>query len=117
MIEIEDVSLAVAKGNKVSALTMLRQAKFAVDAQPYRAQTEMYILADDMRLAQRCLDIAAIKTQHPLVNENCDETALLGATALVEKHTEVFNEEELDKAIDYMYDCLYDLAREQRGLN
>ena len=116
MIEIEDVSLAVAKGNKVSALTMLKQVKFAADAQPYRSQTEMYILANELKLAQRCLDIAAIKTQHPLVNENCDEKELLAATALVEKHTTDFNEEELDIAVDYMYDCLLNLAKQQRGL-
>ena len=117
MIEIEDVSLAVAKGNKVSALTMLRQAKFAQDAQPYRAQTEMYILADDMKLAQKCLDIAAIKTQHPQVKFDCDETELLAATALVEKHTEVFNEPLLDSAIDHMYECLLNLAKDTRGLD
>ena len=116
MIEIEDVSLAVAKGNKVSALTMLRQAKFATDAVPYRKQIEMYILYDDMKLAQKCLDIAAIKTQHEQVNFDCDEKELLAATALVEKHTSDFNEEELDIAVDYMYECLLNLTRQQRGL-
>lgn len=121
MTEIEDVSLAVAKGNKISALTMLRQAEFASDAEPYRQQTEMYILNDDLKLAQKCLDIAAIKTTHPLVNENCDERALMSATSLVEKTTEEFSngqcdEQDLDAAVDYLYECLIDLAREQRGL-
>ena len=120
MIEIKDVELALAKENRVSALTMLRQVPLQAEQEVYRQQTEMYITHNELGIAKRCLEIMQIKESHKKIQE-ADQQPLAAATAMLEATTTSFtagqcSEEDLDKATDYLYTCLTDMVKEERGI-
>jgi len=113
------IRTALENGNRVGALTKLKELKVNAEQEPYIQQIEMYISNDDIKLALVCLDIMEIKAKPKI--QTADERPLMAATAMLEGVTESFSigkstERTLDEATMYMYECLTDMIKEERGV-
>ena len=113
------IRTALENGNRIGALTKLKELKVNAEQEAYLKQIEMYITNDDVKLALVCLDIMEIKAKPKI--KTADQRPLVAATLMLEATTESFSigdstEEDLNKATAYMYECLTDMIKEERGV-